>query len=709
MPLTEFDAGSGQALATDDDAAPAAAAAAAGTLQAFDRIPLARIVPSLTNPRKTFDQAKLQELAESIRGLGVMQPILVRPLPGARVAETSMGLRKGAPRPEYEIVSGERRYRASELAGVPDIPAMIRALSDQQVLEAQLVENLQRDDLHPLEEAEGYQRLCDATGIRKDEIAAKIGKSRTYVYNRLKLLDLVQESRDAFRTGSLDTSRAELLATVADPKLQLKALKEFSAVGYKDRRMSVRECSGWLADNILLKIKDAPFDTKDEALVAGCGACSSCPKRTHADRDLFASFDGPDMCTDPPCYRAKEKAHLDAIKADAEAKGMEVIAGAEAKKLAERWGDGIKGYTRLDQKRADIDPENEPTVGKLLGKDAPKPILFIHPTTQQKIRVLPTEVVEQALKAKGLVTTTKAERSKAQAAAEAREKAKAAIDAAYQARALATVLDALRTGGVDHFSAQVLRLHLVNLLADRNGYRSDDLDRALLTAWGLPVPTEGESWEQARKMGEAVDAHVQAAPDGALGVMLMQFLVADDVTKAEWLNDGKQPLLEQVAGECGVDLAQIRKEVQAEHKAAGKPTKSEAAPPGATSKAAPQGSIAQDDAAGVEAAGGGKRTGGRRRKLSEREAKSGIADAMQSIDEPGGAKDSAAGDVALGDKVRVLKRVRGAKGMAGREGTVIRVNLSDDHPYDVEFGPGEVFEMKRGEFELVPAPAEAEA
>jgi ParB/RepB/Spo0J family partition protein len=140
------------------------------------RIALDLIVASRTNPRAlTFDQAKLQELATSIASIGVMQPILVRPLPAERLAGNQAGARKDK-RPVYEIVSGERRWRASQLAGARGIPRCA-AMTDDQVLEAQLVENLQRDDLHPLEEAEGYQRLCEATGIKKEDIAGRSARA----------------------------------------------------------------------------------------------------------------------------------------------------------------------------------------------------------------------------------------------------------------------------------------------------------------------------------------------------------------------------------------------------------------------------------------------------------------------------------------------------------------------------------------------------
>lgn len=124
----------------------------------FATLPLTALVSSPTNPRKTFNQDKLQELANSITSSGgVHQPILVRQLPAQRLLDTAFM----KPRPEYEIVAGERRYRASIMAKMDTIPALIRELTDDQVLEIQIIENLQRDDLTDLEAAEGYQALMD--------------------------------------------------------------------------------------------------------------------------------------------------------------------------------------------------------------------------------------------------------------------------------------------------------------------------------------------------------------------------------------------------------------------------------------------------------------------------------------------------------------------------------------------------------------------
>ena len=253
----------------------------------FAHLMLAAIVPSLTNPRKTFNAAKLAELAESIKASGVHQPILVRTLPGSRVEETSWeprSLHRREVRPTHEIIAGERRYRAALLAGLSTIPAMIRDMTDEQVMEAQLVENLQRDDLTSLEEAEGYEHLCSATGIRKEDIGAKIGRSRTYVYGRLKLLDLSQECKQALRDGLIDLSRAEKIARIPDTALQQKALTEATRKGYNGDVPSVRDFQTWLQRNVMLRLEGAPFDITNTQLCKEAGSCKECPKRTGAAR-----------------------------------------------------------------------------------------------------------------------------------------------------------------------------------------------------------------------------------------------------------------------------------------------------------------------------------------------------------------------------------------------------------------------------------------
>src|SRR5229473_6644975 len=160
-------------------------------------IPLNRIQESKTNPRRTFDEAKLAELASNIRQHGVLQPILVRPLPDGKDGF-------------FELVAGARRYRASKRAGRESIPATVRELTDTQCLELQLIENLQRADVHELDEAQGYAALMQLQPetYTVETISAKVGKSQAYVYGRLRLTQLIPEAKQAFYEDKLTVAHA---------------------------------------------------------------------------------------------------------------------------------------------------------------------------------------------------------------------------------------------------------------------------------------------------------------------------------------------------------------------------------------------------------------------------------------------------------------------------------------------------------------------
>jgi ParB/RepB/Spo0J family partition protein len=365
----------------------------------FAHIALAVITPSLTNPRKHFNPAKLAELATSIAASGVHQPVLLRPLPGARVADTDRKV-------EYELVCGERRYRASLEAGVATIPAMIRALTDDQVMEIQIVENLQRDDLSELEEAEGFQALMQHAGLNAEQVGAKIGKSRAHVYGRLKLLDLGSDGRTALREGKIEASVALLLARIPDSKLQTKALKEVMAGAYDyDTRkmvpMSHRAALSLVQNNYMLKLANAIFDIKSVDLVPAAGACEACPKRTGHAPELFQDVPSADVCTDPTCFHKKEEAHSAAQVAEAEAKGLTVIAGKEAQELrGNSYQDKLKGYRRLDN--AEDSPTDQPLrkiIGAQMKADGIKPVLIEDPRKKgELLECLPNETVLKLIK-----------------------------------------------------------------------------------------------------------------------------------------------------------------------------------------------------------------------------------------------------------------------------------------------------------------------
>jgi ParB family chromosome partitioning protein len=266
-------------------------------------LPLSQLNESKTNPRRVFDDAALQELASSIRSQGVLSPLLVRPL-------TESG---------FEIVAGARRYRAAQMAEQETVPVRIKNMTDAEVIEAQLVENLIRAEIHPMEEAEGFARLLalEEPKYSIEQIAARVGKQPSFVASRLKLVDLVPAAVDAFYANVIGVGHALLLAKLpADQQQQALSacFKEVYNNGAKPARilLPVRNLQFWIESNVLLVLKDAPFDKRDAQLVPTAGSCADCPKRTGHNKLLFGDDLGKqgDRCTDPGCYQSKLAAHV---------------------------------------------------------------------------------------------------------------------------------------------------------------------------------------------------------------------------------------------------------------------------------------------------------------------------------------------------------------------------------------------------------------
>lgn len=269
----------------------------------YRNVPLAVLNESKTNPRRTFEETALKELADSIQSQGVLSPLLVRPL-------TENG---------FEIIAGARRYRAAQIAELSSVPVRIVNLSDAAALEAQLVENLIRAEIHPMEEAQGFRALLDLEEPKYsiEQIAAKVGKTPSFIAQRLKLTDLAPAAVEAFYVDSIGVGHALLLAKLpADQQEQaLRAcFKELYANGDKPAKilLPVRNLQFWIATNVLLILKDAPFNKRDAQLVPTAGSCADCPKRTGHNKLLFGDDLGKqgDQCTDPTCYQAKVDAHV---------------------------------------------------------------------------------------------------------------------------------------------------------------------------------------------------------------------------------------------------------------------------------------------------------------------------------------------------------------------------------------------------------------
>lgn len=207
------------------------AAAVSPSAPGLRTLPIAALEPGPFQPRVAMDEAALSELAASVREHGVLQPILVRPMKG---------------RPDrFEIIGGERRWRAAQAAGLHDVPALVREFSDREAMAAGLVENLQRQDLNALEEAEGYGRLTEQFGLTQEALSRAVGKSRPHVANTLRLLGLPERVRELLREGALTAGHARALLTAKDPV----AL----ALMVVDRGLNVRQAEALAASK-----KDGP-------------------------------------------------------------------------------------------------------------------------------------------------------------------------------------------------------------------------------------------------------------------------------------------------------------------------------------------------------------------------------------------------------------------------------------------------------------------
>lgn len=306
--------------------------------------------PSPTNPRKRFE--KIDELAASFTAVGQLEPSIVRPTPKARGKEP------------YELVVGERRWRAAKLAGVP-LLAIVREMTDDQVAEAQLVENGQREDIHPLEEADTFKRLCDEHCYT---VEGRLNPSVALMIARIPDVKLQAEATDAV-LGKGNWKTYNGTGVNGDRSVDDEAGKSEAVA------LSAREASLFLQRKFMLRLEQAPFDLKDEQLIAKAGSCVACPKRTGNQRELFSDVKSADVCTDPVCFEAKKSADWDRKAAAAQRAGMRVLNAKETKDVFQSWNGGTEiqhdsAYVDpRDKLPYSLDPSQKKTWNSLLGKD----------------------------------------------------------------------------------------------------------------------------------------------------------------------------------------------------------------------------------------------------------------------------------------------------------------------------------------------------
>lgn len=270
-------------------------------------IPLARLRESPFNTRRNFDAAKLKELADSIRAQGLLTPLLVR-------ANTSPSLVDPAAT-GFEILAGARRSRAAAAAGLERVPCILCDADDTAAQEIITMDNLQREDLSELEEAQGFKELLDMAKYDVAELAKRLGKSASYIYQRVKLVELAPDAKDALVKQKITPGHAILIARL-QPADQDRVMKRVAERQKHERPMSVREVGEWIKEEIHLDVTKAPWKLDDATLLPRAGACNGCPKRQK------------NACEDPTCYEEKMRAHL--AKAATEFSGLSKISAAYA-------------------------------------------------------------------------------------------------------------------------------------------------------------------------------------------------------------------------------------------------------------------------------------------------------------------------------------------------------------------------------------------
>lgn len=530
---------------------------------------VAQIAPDPENPRGEIPPDSLGELVSSIRTHGILQALIVRPVEGGVPPEDPVW---------YRLVCGHRRLAAAKLAGLETVPVQVVELTDQQVRELQLVENLQRADIHPIEEAEGFALLSRRFEMSAATIAERVGKSEGYVLRRMKLRTLPDIARKALRDGKLSLAAVQQLARIPNPKVAAEATKALLEVADQDGdgEITVKAAARTIRDEFMLELKQAAFPVADATLRPAAGACTECPKRTGNQKLLFADVADDDLCTDPACFREKMRAHGDRQLAQLKASGATILGKGEAKQLfADSYGDPgdtispsslryNAPYVNPDDTADDVFEYRKRRRTLLRGKDLPPSVWAVDPRTGIARELWRKADWQKAVKAAGLVKT---DGHVGAGALTAQEKAsrkrmaeKAALEAAVADATIAAFVDA---GGEGLFGPSV-RPYMVVLARAAIERAWDDTIKRVVARRGLGLDKNGKRLKT--QAAELLVARLDMAPEDGAG-MLVEVLLAPMFTGAGYRITNKDLRLdaEQL---FGIDTKAISAKVREEREAA---------------------------------------------------------------------------------------------------------------------------------------------
>lgn len=485
------------------------------------QIPLQDLHDSPFQPRTAY--TGLEGLAAAIKAEGcIHQALLVRPRIGPLFGndpDAAAG---------YEIVYGHRRRRAAELAGLSTAPCTVRTMTDAQVRSAQMVENVQRENMSALDEGAGFKAQIDAGDASADEIAERIGKSRSHVYGRIKLLDLCGPLRAALNSGEVGTEVALLLARLRTDKLQAKALQRIAARNQSIEdggQESYRRIRDMLAEEFTLQLKEALFNAEDTTLLPDAGACSACPKRAGNapefvdlvnDKNALHKYQprgGADTCTDPDCWGAKKTAHLQREAEKLRKTGVVVVDGNKARNAIGATGEVKSDFVPIKAAKA----LKLPSSGVINGVAVPQPVVIQNPRDGSLVKAYRREdlvcagVLKREIKAKAPDH-------------QAKEQSRRQEEARLEAQA--------RTETDQHMAL----LHRVRqVAADRE---RDAFDLALVAAAALA----GVSYEDKSTLAalwnvrdrDALEKRVDTMTPAELTTLLLDCAIVDHVRVSQW-------------------------------------------------------------------------------------------------------------------------------------------------------------------------------
>jgi ParB/RepB/Spo0J family partition protein len=513
--------------------------------------PIHELAPSRTN-RMVREDENLLAMAATMKVVGLLQPILVRRLPPARLHDTfeNADTRRAA----YEIIAGERRWVAAKIAGLKRVPILLKEADDSSALVMQLIENLHRQDLNPLEEARGVQRLLADHGYTRDDAAEALHKSRSHVFESLRLLNLCPEAQAAIEAGMLKRSVALLVAQRPTMAMQAEYTKRVLTEGPGNTPLSYRSALDLARRNYMTDLAQAPFALADAQLCPAAGACTTCPKRTGANPELWDKS-GADVCTDTACFAGKKDAHFERMRRKAAERGQTVITGREAREIMPTEGGSPAGYLLLDKPSQGSDAP----LRQVLGQDIPTgKVVLIETPSGAMVEAVPTRAAGAALEAR---SKAKAEKDK-EDARDAPEPTREELQAEYQRRwrgaAIRAVIEGLRTKAapeaLDIPPAAVAYRVLITMAREA----SDDTVRAVFT----DLPNGFDDADLVMAVRRVADTSPR------LCSMVLMMLATD--IDAEPLFERPADEAEQLnalAPIAQVDLASIRQQVQDEMKA----------------------------------------------------------------------------------------------------------------------------------------------